>query len=128
MNVTLTPPAPSPARSSCCARLGVRGSRANEELRRLSLRGLRSSGARRAAYPLTRPQDMGRPATLLVTLAFGLICLIWGTTWAVIQIGLRGTPPLSGVAIRFAIAATLLLGVARTGGVEVGRTRKGEML
>ena len=71
---------------------------------------------------------MDRPARLLVTLAFGLICLIWGTTWAVIQIGLRGTPPLSGVAIRFAIAATLLLVVARTVGVKLGRTRKEKIL
>ena len=41
--------------------------------------------------------------------AFGLLCVIWGTTWAVIQVGLQGIPPLTGVALRFAIAGVLLL-------------------
>ncbi|HEX9724122.1 MAG TPA: EamA family transporter [Vicinamibacteria bacterium] len=71
---------------------------------------------------------MVQPRRALVALAFGLVCLIWGTTWAAIQIGLRGIPPFSGVAIRFAIAATVLLAVAWATGVRLGRTRRERML
>ncbi|HVS02374.1 MAG TPA: DMT family transporter [Thermoanaerobaculia bacterium] len=38
--------------------------------------------------------------------------LIWGTTWAAIRIGLEGIPPVTGVALRFAIAGALLWGYA----------------
>jgi drug/metabolite transporter (DMT)-like permease len=41
--------------------------------------------------------------------AFLLLTLIWGTTWAAIRLGLEGIPPLTGVALRFGIAGTLLL-------------------
>jgi len=67
---------------------------------------------------------MSQPRSAVVAFAFGLVCLIWGTTWAAIQVGLRGTPPFSGVAIRFAIAATVLLGLASAMGVKLGQTRK----
>ena len=64
------------------------------------------------------------PGTLLIVLAFTVVCLIWGTTWAVISVGLRGTPPFSGVAIRFALASALLFAVAAALGIKVGKTRK----
>ena len=72
------------------------------------------------------PAATGRrpPSTLLIVLAFTVVCLIWGTTWAVIAVGLRGTPPFSGVAIRFALASTLLFAVAAALGIKVGTTRK----
>ena len=44
--------------------------------------------------------------------ALALLILIWGTTWAAIRVGLEGLPPFTGVAIRFGIAAVVLLGVA----------------
>jgi drug/metabolite transporter (DMT)-like permease len=44
--------------------------------------------------------------------ALALLILIWGTTWAAIRVGLEGLPPFTGVAIRFAIAAAVLLVVA----------------
>ncbi len=50
--------------------------------------------------------------------AFGLLCVIWGTTWAVIQIGLQGIPPLTGVALRFAIAGVLLLLLSLVRGIR----------
>jgi drug/metabolite transporter (DMT)-like permease len=37
--------------------------------------------------------------------------LIWGTTWAAIRLGLEGLPPFTGVALRFLVAGTLLLGL-----------------
>jgi drug/metabolite transporter (DMT)-like permease len=48
-----------------------------------------------------------------------LLTLIWGTTWAAIRIGLRGIPPFTGVALRFAVAAAALLAVARGLGVRL---------
>lgn len=43
----------------------------------------------------------------------GLLILIWGSTWAVIKVGLRGLPPFTGIALRFTIAGFLLLVVMR---------------
>jgi drug/metabolite transporter (DMT)-like permease len=48
-----------------------------------------------------------------------LLTLIWGTTWAAIRVGLRGIPPFTGVALRFAISAAALLAVARGLGVRL---------
>lgn len=49
----------------------------------------------------------------------GLLTLIWGTTWAAIRLGLRGIPPFTGVALRFAIGAAALFAVARALGVRL---------
>jgi drug/metabolite transporter (DMT)-like permease len=43
-------------------------------------------------------------------LLFALICLIWGSTWLVIKIGLDGMPPFLGAGLRF-LLATLLVGL-----------------
>jgi drug/metabolite transporter (DMT)-like permease len=43
-------------------------------------------------------------------LLFALICLIWGSTWLVIKIGLDGMPPFLGAGFRF-LLATLLVGL-----------------
>jgi drug/metabolite transporter (DMT)-like permease len=49
-----------------------------------------------------------------------LLVLIWGTTWSAIRVGLEGIPPLSGVAIRFAIAGLVLAAYARLTGAPWG--------
>lgn len=56
--------------------------------------------------------------------ALAAVTLIWGSTWAVIRIGLEGIPPFAGVALRFAVAAALLLAVAGLRGIPLGRTRR----
>ena len=71
---------------------------------------------------------MNRPGKLLIAVAISVLCLIWGTTWAVIQIGLRGIPPFSGVALRFALAAMVLLTLAFSMGIKLGRTRRERLL
>jgi drug/metabolite transporter (DMT)-like permease len=55
--------------------------------------------------------------------AFLLLTLVWGTTWAAIRVGLQGIPPFTGVAVRFAMAGALLLGLARALGVRLGSAR-----
>jgi drug/metabolite transporter (DMT)-like permease len=78
-----------------------------------------------------RPRISGRlleavrhPSKPLIIASLALLCLIWGSTWSVIQIGLRGIPPIAGVALRFAIAGSLLLGFAFCMAVPLGRRRK----
>ncbi|HET9031015.1 MAG TPA: EamA family transporter [Candidatus Aquilonibacter sp.] len=44
------------------------------------------------------------------------MCLIWGTTWLAIKIGLHGLQPITGVGFRFVLAGLLLYGVAAASG------------
>lgn len=63
-----------------------------------------------------------RPSRLITYLSLGLLVLIWGTTWAAIRVGLRGFPPFAGAALRFGIAALLLLALTPLFKVRLGRT------
>jgi drug/metabolite transporter (DMT)-like permease len=63
------------------------------------------------------------PSRLAAAIAVASLCLIWGTTWSVIHIGLRGIPPLSGVAMRFGLASLLLALFARAIGVSLRGSR-----
>jgi drug/metabolite transporter (DMT)-like permease len=62
---------------------------------------------------------MSAPSPFLKALTLGLLTLIWGTTWAAITISLRGIPPFTGVALRFGIAAMLLLAYAHLKGIPL---------
>jgi drug/metabolite transporter (DMT)-like permease len=66
----------------------------------------------------------GSPSPLAVASGFAVLCLVWGTTWSVIQVGLRGIPPFTGVSLRFALASALLYAIARARGVPIGRTAR----
>jgi len=44
--------------------------------------------------------------------AYALICLIWGSTWGAIRLLVRDVPPIRAAAIRFFLAAIILLGIA----------------
>jgi drug/metabolite transporter (DMT)-like permease len=43
---------------------------------------------------------------------YGLLVVIWSSTWVAIKIGLEDCPPLLGAGIRFALAGIVLLGFA----------------
>ncbi len=58
----------------------------------------------------------------------GLLCLIWGTTWSIIQVGLQGLPPFAAVSMRFAIASSVLFAAALAMRVRLGRTRRERLL
>lgn len=47
-----------------------------------------------------------------IALVYAAMCLIWGTTWLAIKIGLHSLGPLTGVGLRFLIAGVLLFAVA----------------
>lgn len=62
----------------------------------------------RSPHRLASPIAGGpRPVVLLLLVA--LLCLIWGSTWLVIQQGLRDLPPFSSAAARFGVAAVLMV-------------------
>ncbi len=63
---------------------------------------------------------MHQPGRFVLVAVFVILTLIWGTTWAAIRIGLEGIPPFTGVAVRFGIAAIVLLIAARVRGVWLG--------
>src|SRR2546422_4114326 len=53
------------------------------------------------------------PAAMATRLArgavFAMLCVIWGSTWLAIRIGLESTPAFFGAALRFALAVALLV-------------------
>ncbi|MCU0306138.1 MAG: hypothetical protein MUC56_18940 [Thermoanaerobaculales bacterium] len=61
---------------------------------------------------------MRQPGPLVASAVIALLSLIWGTTWAAIRISLEGFPPLTGVALRFAVASAVLVVVARALGAS----------
>lgn len=64
-----------------------------------------------------KPSPPVRAASLATLVA------IWGTTWAVIRIGLGGIPPFTGVALRFGIAGIVLWLAAFAIGLRGARLR-----
>jgi len=54
---------------------------------------------------------------------FGLLCLIWGSTWLVIKVGYGGLGPFNVAALRFAIAAIVLAAVVPIVGARWPRGR-----
>src|SRR4029079_14803137 len=39
---------------------------------------------------------------------YALLCLIWGSTWLAIKVGLIGVPPFLGAGLRFLLAVLLV--------------------
>jgi drug/metabolite transporter (DMT)-like permease len=48
---------------------------------------------------------MSAPSPLRVLLLTGVLCLVWGSTWVVIQEGLEDLPPFGSAAARYTLAA-----------------------
>ncbi|HEY3121605.1 MAG TPA: EamA family transporter, partial [Vicinamibacteria bacterium] len=62
----------------------------------------------------------------VVAVAYALICLIWGSTWVAIKVGLAGVPPFLGAGLRFLLSAAIvgLLLAARRRRIELTRDDK----
>ena len=56
---------------------------------------------------------------LLKWLGFVLLCVIWGSTWFAIKIGLESLPPFAAVAMRFTLATLILFLVMRVRGERI---------
>ena len=65
---------------------------------------------------------MNRRLELEIVLAFGASCLIWGSTWLAVRILVVRVPPFQVAAVRFLIAAILLLLISGFKGLHPPRT------
>ena len=52
-----------------------------------------------------------------------LLCLIWGSTWLFIKLGLADLPPFTFAGIRFVIASAILFAIIKARGLSPPRTR-----
>lgn len=52
------------------------------------------------------------PGPILSRVLFVALCLVWGSTWLAIKVGLRDLPPLTGAALRFWVAGLVMAGLA----------------
>ena len=59
---------------------------------------------------------------LLYYVLFGVICLIWGTTWFAIKKGLEAVPPFRGAAFRFLTVSLMLLAIVLARRSKLPRT------
>ena len=50
---------------------------------------------------------------LLTIFLFISVCLIWGTTWFAMEVALNSIPPIFATALRFLLAAPLLVLLAK---------------
>jgi len=50
----------------------------------------------------------------MVYLVYSLLCLVWGSTFMAIKLGLEDSPPFWSAGLRFAIAAVIVLIIAKT--------------
>lgn len=48
----------------------------------------------------------------MIAAVYILLCLIWGTTWLAIKIGLEDAPPFTSAAIRFLLATSIMYAIA----------------
>jgi drug/metabolite transporter (DMT)-like permease len=54
---------------------------------------------------------------------FGLLCLIWGSTWLAIKVGYGGLGPFNVAGLRFAIASVILIAIVPIAGARWPRGR-----
>ena len=72
-----------------------------------------------------RSYAMPEQKKFAVSAAFLALCVIWSSTWLAIKVGLRDLPPISFVALRFAIAVAVLLAIS-VGRVRLLPVRRGD--
>jgi drug/metabolite transporter (DMT)-like permease len=53
-----------------------------------------------------------------------VLCVIWGSTWLFIKLGLEALPPLTFAAIRFVIACAIIFSIIRIRGIQLPRARR----
>lgn len=53
-----------------------------------------------------------------------ILCLIWGTTWIFIKVGLADLPPIAFAACRFLLAVIILLAIIRVQKIPLPKTAK----
>jgi putative membrane protein PagO len=64
------------------------------------------------------------PSRSAIVTAYLGACLIWGSTWMAIKVGLRGAPPLTSIAVRMSIAAVIVLLILRVRRIAIPAERR----
>lgn len=54
-----------------------------------------------------------------------MLCVVWGTTWIFIKLGLNDLPPVSFAALRFSVACLILFAIIKLQKIEFPRIREG---
>lgn len=67
---------------------------------------------------------MMKSESAFVRLGFVLLCIIWGSTWLAIKIGLESVPPFYGVFFRFLLAAVILFVIMKVRGMLIPTDRE----
>lgn len=62
--------------------------------------------------------------TTRLILAYAAMCIIWGSTWMVIMVGLRGAPPLTSIAVRMVIATAVVYAILRAYRIPIPRDKR----
>jgi putative membrane protein PagO len=57
---------------------------------------------------MTPAPAVARTADRFGILTYAMLCVIWGSTWLVIKVGLEGVPPFLGAGLRFLLSAALV--------------------
>lgn len=65
-----------------------------------------------------------KPSKVIIFALYATICLIWGSTWLAIKLGLEGVPPLLGAGLRFAMASSIFCVLIVSKGVSMRLQRK----
>src|SRR3712207_2397079 len=52
-----------------------------------------------------------------------VLCVVWGSTWLFIKLGLRDLPPITFAAVRFLLASSILFAIIKIRGVALPRGR-----
>jgi drug/metabolite transporter (DMT)-like permease len=74
---------------------------------------------RLAANPPAGSGSRQDPTRVRAVVAFVALCLIWGSTWLAIKLGLRDLPPINFAGVRFALAALILFAIAAGRGLRL---------
>ena len=59
--------------------------------------------------------------TLLAYIAFGVVCVVWGTTYLAIRVTVQTVPPLMLTGTRYMVAGLIMLGVLKLRGEKLPR-------
>lgn len=65
-----------------------------------------------SSAPLLSTPLSSAPRPIVAYVLMALVCVVWGSTWLVIKVGLQDLPPLTSAGIRIVIAGVLMAALA----------------
>src|SRR5690606_18410920 len=71
-------------------------------------RSVRRNAIARLAMQHSAARPAPVPSPLLTNFLLAILCLVWGSTWLVIKVGLEELPPLGSAGVRFIVAGVTM--------------------